>query len=55
MARIPPFLPIYSHEAGIRKGAGYNFSMEDTRKGYLLSKIVYLRVRYWTSGRTMLY
>ena len=24
---------------------GYNFLMKDTRKGYLLSKIVYLRVR----------
>ena len=38
-----PFLPIYSHK-------GYNFSMEDTRKGYLLSKIVYMKVRDWTSG-----
>ena len=27
--------------------------MEDTRKGYLLSKIVYLRVRHWTSGRSL--
>ena len=32
---------------------GYNFLMEDTRKGYLLSKIVYLRVRDWTSGRSL--
>ena len=31
----------------------YNFLMEDTRKGYLLSKIVYLRVRDWTSGRSL--
>ena len=32
---------------------GYNFLMEDTRKGYLLSKIVCLRVRDWTSGRSL--
>ena len=32
---------------------GYNFLMEDTRKGYLLSKIVYLRVRDYTSGRSL--
>ena len=47
MTGRPPFLPIYSQEADI-KG-----TMEDTRKGYLLSKIVYLRVRDWTSGRTL--
>ena len=51
MTRRPPFLPIYSHEAHIWKG--YNFSMEYTRKGYLLSKIVYIRVRDWTSGRSL--
>ena len=27
--------------------------MEDTRKRYLLSKIVYLRVRDWTSGQSL--
>ena len=27
--------------------------MKDTRKGYLLSKIVYVRVRDWTSGRSL--
>ena len=27
--------------------------MEDTRKGYLLLKIVYIRVRDWTSGRRL--
>ena len=32
---------------------GYNFLMEDTRKWYLLSKIVYLRVRDWTPGRSL--
>ena len=32
---------------------GYNFLMEDTRKGYLLSKIVCLRVRDRTSGRSL--
>ena len=36
MSGRPPFLPIYSHE-----------SMEDTRKGYLLSKMVYIRDRDW--------
>ena len=51
MTGRPPFLPIYSHEADIWKG--YNFSMEDTRKGYLLSKIVYIRIRDWTSGRSL--
>ena len=53
MTGRPPFLPSYSHEADIWKG--YNFSMEDTRKGYLLSKIVYLRIRIrdWTSGRSL--
>ena len=49
----PPhyFLPIYSHEAYTWKG--YNFSMEDTRKGYPLSKMVYIRVRDWASGRSL--
>ena len=47
MTGRPPFLPIYSHEADIWKG--YNFSMEDIRKGYLLLKVVYIRVRDWTS------
>ena len=51
MTGRPPFLPIYSHEADLWKGC--NFSMEDTRKGYLLSNIVYLRVRAWTSGRSL--
>ena len=49
MARRPPFLPIYSHKAYIWKE--YNFSTEYTRKEYLFSKIVYIRVRDWTSGR----
>ena len=42
MTGRPPFLPLYSQEEDIWEG--YNFLMEDTRKGYLLSKIVYLRV-----------
>ena len=31
---------------------GTTDSMQDTRKGYLLSKIVYVRVRDWTLGET---
>ena len=48
MTRRPPFLPIYSHESDMYKG--YDFSREDTRKGYLQSKMVYIGVRDWNNA-----